>query len=377
MDISEADYIASLDLIQEAALEPAAWEKVLRQLARLTDCVAGALTLEYLHTGEGRPIVYFGFDNSHVQKTFVYNSPLNLPLNTVPRTKRGFNIANGDVVSTDEFWHTGFYNGRARLQDLSGPWTLVLHREESFYCPLTLVRPDGAGEASAKDRSVLKRLVPHLTRALRVSLQVESVRHRLFAMETTLTQIAVAVILLDRQLRVVFANSAGEKLLAVGSELTTVGSALVAGTAASNQQLQKAILEVAMQKRVAGVEISIERKQRRPLLATVLPVGFEDPFVSLVGNGACCAIFVSDPDFAQASRSSAFARLYGLTPTETRLLDSILSGVGLMQAAENTGIRVATARTHLMHIFSKTGTRRQGELINLVMVSTSPLLGRD
>jgi hypothetical protein len=49
LGISEADYIASLDLIQEAALEPAAWMKVLRQLARLTDCVAGGLTVDNPH----------------------------------------------------------------------------------------------------------------------------------------------------------------------------------------------------------------------------------------------------------------------------------------------------------------------------------------
>jgi DNA-binding CsgD family transcriptional regulator len=62
-----------------------------------------------------------------------------------------------------------------------------------------------------------------------------------------------------------------------------------------------------------------------------------------------------------------------LTPAESRLLDSILSGLGLAQAAEQIGVSLATARTHLQRIFDKTETSRQGELIHLVMSSTPPL----
>jgi DNA-binding CsgD family transcriptional regulator len=373
LDFSEADYLALLDLIQEAALEPAAWEKVLRQLARLTHCIAGGLTLENPHTGKGAPIVYFGFDVNHVEKTFAYYLPMNPLFKIAPQMKPGFIVTNGDVVPTYEFQRTEFYNGWARPQNLCSPLTLVLYREHSVYCPLTLVRPDGTGEASDHDRALLKRLAPHLIRAMRVSMQLESVRSRHFAMEATLARIAVAVLLLDRHMRVVFANPAGEELLASGTALTTVSGALAARASRSNQQLQKAILEVVGQKLAAGAEISIERERRRPLLATVLPIAPKNPFMLFLEDVACCAVFVSDPDSLQASRSSAFARIYGLTPAETRLLDSILSGAGLAQAAEEIGISLTTARTHLTHIFSKTGTGRQGELINLVMTSTPPL----
>src|ERR1700686_510632 len=67
MGVSEAEYLASLDLIHEAALKPTAWGKVLRQLAKLTNCTAGGLTVENPQTGEGAPLVYFGFDENHVE----------------------------------------------------------------------------------------------------------------------------------------------------------------------------------------------------------------------------------------------------------------------------------------------------------------------
>jgi DNA-binding CsgD family transcriptional regulator len=372
LDLSEADYFALLDLIQEAALEPATWEKVLRRLASLTDCVAGGLILENPHTGGGTPIVCFGFDDNHVEKTFACYLPMNPFFKIAPQMKSSFIVTNGDVVPTDEFQRTEFYDGWARPQNLCSPLTLVLYREDSVYCP-TLVRPDGTGEATDHDRALLKRLSPHLIRAMRVSMQVESVRRRNFAMEAMLARIAIGVLVLDRRMRVVFANPAGEELLASGTALTTIRGALAARASRSNQQLQKAILEVVGQKLAARAEIGIEREQGRPLLATVLPIAPETAFMQFLEDAGCCVVFVSDPDSVQPSRSSAFARIYGLTPAETRLLDSILSGAGLTQAAEEMGISLATARTHLTHVFSKTGTRRQGELINLVMTSTPPL----
>jgi DNA-binding CsgD family transcriptional regulator len=375
MGVSEAEYLASLDLIHEAALEPTAWGKVLRQLAKLTNCTAGGLTVENPQTGEGAPLVYFGFDENHVEKTFAYYLPMNPLFRIAPLMRPGFIVTNGDVVPTDEFRRTEFYDGWARPQQLCSPLTLVLHRDESVYCPLTLVRPDGTGEATADDRALLERLAPHLIRAMRVSMQLELARRGHFALEATLTRIAIAVLLLDRRKRVVFANPAAERLLASGGALTTLNGALAARAARSNQQLQKAILEVIGQKRGAGAELSIEREGGRPLLATVFPIAPASPFLPLLEGAACCAVFVSDPDSVQASRASAIAHTYGLTPAEARLLDLILSGAGTVEAARGLGVSLATARTHLAHIFSKTGTKRQGELINLVMTSTPPLWG--
>ncbi|MBY6242670.1 helix-turn-helix transcriptional regulator [Methylosinus sp. Sm6] len=255
--------------------------------------------------------------------------------------------------------------------------TLVLHRTESVYYPLTLVRPDGTGDATDADRALLARLAPHLTRAMRISLELDLARHQRGAMEQSLARIAIAVLLLDRRKRVVFANPAAEKLLASATALTLANGALAARAARSHRELQKAILEVIGREPGAGAEIGIEREDGRPLLATVLPIAPEGPFTPLAENAACCAIFVSDPDALQTSRSRAVAQNYGLTPAETRLLDSILSGAGLARAAEEMGVTVATAQTHLKRVFSKTGTGRQGQLINLVMTSAPPLWSRD
>jgi DNA-binding NarL/FixJ family response regulator len=48
-------------------------------------------------------------------------------------------------------------------------------------------------------------------------------------------------------------------------------------------------------------------------------------------------------------------------------------GLGVKEAAEVLGISEATARTHVQHIYDKTGTCKQTELVRLFMSSAPPV----
>ena len=61
---------------------------------------------------------------------------------------------------------------------------------------------------------------------------------------------------------------------------------------------------------------------------------------------------------------------FGLTRSEARLVQSLAGGSSLDEGARSLGISVNTARTHLKHIFHKTGAKRQSELIH--QVETGP-----
>ncbi len=60
---------------------------------------------------------------------------------------------------------------------------------------------------------------------------------------------------------------------------------------------------------------------------------------------------------------------FGLTRAEAILALEICKGDGREAAAQRCGISVSTAHTHLNRIFSKTGTRRQAELVHLLLTS--------
>jgi DNA-binding CsgD family transcriptional regulator len=64
--------------------------------------------------------------------------------------------------------------------------------------------------------------------------------------------------------------------------------------------------------------------------------------------------------------------LFGRTPAQAGLAREILQGDGVQAAAERLGISRATARTHLLEVFQKTGTSRQAELVRVILQHSLP-----
>jgi DNA-binding CsgD family transcriptional regulator len=65
---------------------------------------------------------------------------------------------------------------------------------------------------------------------------------------------------------------------------------------------------------------------------------------------------------------------FGLTPSEARLALHLITGETLRSAAAELHISYETARTQLKHIFSKTGTCRQAELVAVIVTAFPALL---
>ncbi len=69
----------------------------------------------------------------------------------------------------------------------------------------------------------------------------------------------------------------------------------------------------------------------------------------------------------------ALGQIYGLTPAEAEVVQLLAKGLPLDEIAADRGISLNTVRSHLKHVFSKTGTSRQGELLGLVMTDVGSI----
>jgi DNA-binding CsgD family transcriptional regulator len=83
------------------------------------------------------------------------------------------------------------------------------------------------------------------------------------------------------------------------------------------------------------------------------------------------AVLIMILDSAQPieATEAELRQLYGFTATEARLANHLMEGLALEDCCEAMGIRRTTARMHLRNIFAKTGVRRQGELVSLLLKS--------
>jgi DNA-binding CsgD family transcriptional regulator len=105
---------------------------------------------------------------------------------------------------------------------------------------------------------------------------------------------------------------------------------------------------------------------RRPLTALVTALRDRD---DLANSEAVIAVFVADPEHAPVLDLQLLRDWYDLTPAEARVAGLLASGLCLGEILKRLGIAANTARTHLKSIFGKTETRRQGELIRLLLSS--------
>jgi DNA-binding CsgD family transcriptional regulator len=96
--------------------------------------------------------------------------------------------------------------------------------------------------------------------------------------------------------------------------------------------------------------------------------------------GACysavAAVFVQKAGKDASAALSALAEQYGLTPAEQRVLAVLMEFGGVTDVANTLGLSPATVRTHLRHIFEKTGVRRQADLVKLMTSHPASILVR-
>jgi DNA-binding CsgD family transcriptional regulator len=84
-------------------------------------------------------------------------------------------------------------------------------------------------------------------------------------------------------------------------------------------------------------------------------------------------IYIRDAVGKSLASEVVTKQLFNLTKAETALAMELANGLSLEEAAENLNIRRNTARAHLRSIFSKTGVRRQTELVRILLNSVVAL----
>jgi len=167
---------------------------------------------------------------------------------------------------------------------------------------------------------------------------------------------------------IIFANTIARELIRRGIALQSTAGRLEATTAEATARLRALIKSDSGQSNRGGTAASTlalaRRADRQPLLAHVTAFGGHNGRPPR-GPRTAAAIVISDPERYAALRLEAFSSLYGLTAAETRVLQEIVGGQGLVKAAATLGISPTTARTHMQRIFGKTATKRQTELLCL------------
>ena len=363
--IGERGFATLIAAIYEAGADFRRWPEALRLLAHAYHA----------------PAVVFGGTSRRVEDVFIlapqvdpvvlerygayYHriNPIWRPILSIPV---GAVLTDTMIMPKREFARTEFFNDFLLPMDVGSMLGAVAHLEAGRQFSVVVQR---SREFEADDVRLYRRLAPHLQRAIQLNTKLARLDMQCAAFAELLDQLHQGTILVDAASRVFFANRAAENLMTLRGGLRLMKGILQAQSAQDTAKLHALIAACAERAREpeGGSTLVLRRgPDRSPITVSVLPLrSTSSTFFSL--SRPVVIVFATDPDRTQTQPAARMRLRFGLTAAETAFALEILKGDGIQACADRLGISRATARTHLSHIFQKTDTRRQAELVRVLM----------
>lgn len=362
-------------LAYDAAFDWSFWPIVLNRLADVLTATSGAAIVSYNSRTRRRGLLYPRSSPEYIRSFLGYWCPRcpilhygkNHPVATVMQPEM--------FVSREEYCRTEIFNEwfkPQRAEAMIGSKLLIEGPVSMF---LALMRPYSNGDFEETEIRLFASVIPHLQRAVQLQLRLAGLEGPAEGSAAILSRLPQGVLLVDAEARVLFANAAAENLLRASNGVFLGSDGLRTKSPGETRHLRKTIADCADPSSEiggAGGRLRLSREDRAPLIVLVIPQRSRLDWIDVVRPRAI--LFITDPEQTTAARGQNLREDFGLTPAEAAVAVEILKADGLKAAANRLGISLATAHTHLAHVFDKTGTRRQAELVRLILQSL-PAIG--
>ncbi|MGY5775082.1 helix-turn-helix transcriptional regulator [Rhizobium sp. LEGMi135b] len=361
--------------IYDCALDPSLWEQTLAQVAQLLACEKAILSLNELQRNRILIKKSVGWDpywlaerakhlpeiHGRLSPWLLCHSDLDTPY-----------IASREIPS-GELGASRYVQNCLRPQGIVDVAHFFLISTSAYFSEVVLCWQEPHGIMSDREIEIGMLLLPHLRRAVTISNVLDIRTVECARMTETLDALPQGVVLTNDRGTILHANRSAVQILKNGSPIGISKGALHAKSRAANDELSQAIALAARDESAigkTGIAICLTEADIRPVFAHVLPMA-GGQLRSQLQPAAIAAVFIDAPPDEQNS-AVALATAFRLTAAETRLLAQLVVGYTLSEAAIELGIAKTTAKTHLTHIFMKTGVSRQADLMRLAMQAAAP-----
>jgi DNA-binding CsgD family transcriptional regulator len=210
-------------------------------------------------------------------------------------------------------------------------------------------------------------LIPHLQQALRTQDHLLELGAKSAGDITgVIDVIRHGIVIVGTKRAVVHLNSAALRILTSGDGLCIRSGIMEATCTSTNTELQCSIAGACAEPQKGcrgGASFACGRPSgKRPYVVHVLPLtAAEDP------SAATALVMIIDPEQDAEPPKMLMRRLFGLTNAEAEVALRVVHGDALNPISADLAVSMATIKTHMNHIFAKTNTHRQAELVRLLL----------
>lgn len=373
-----------IELCYESALEPTRWSEFLRTLS----AAYGHLPATMGFTRPGDPLAgtvhLVGLDERYAAR-FGEHFLGGLPWSTrfAHDSGKDFGVLGRYFDPNLDLSASGFYQSWMKPQGLAPVWPIGASlRLDGLGVVgwISIYKPEGGAPFSDDDVAFGNEIFPHVQRAMLVHSRLLSARRERMALAEVMDRLPTGVVLLDPRRQPVSTNRAADLILAMADGVAMGASGPYATDPRENHALQKLLsssLAPDPGKEIeAGGFIAVTRPSGRRAYAVMVTPLLAAPPDSTSGD-AVVSLWIADPESGRVSATEVLENLYQLTTAEAELVQLLSQGFSVEEAAQQRGVTVNTTRSQLKQVFSKTDTRRQGELMRLVLTGVASMRDTD
>lgn len=219
------------------------------------------------------------------------------------------------------------------------------------------------------DEAKLKRLIPHLGRALILMDEIQFQRRRAETSMQAMEATSMAVIGLNAAGQVLHSNRCAERLLREARVVRVRHGILACADSALDNRLNDALDQC----RESPAPITLllvdrQRPQDRYSLTLTRSATGGSTLIPSEWSGAYRGLLclISPLNQKRMATAKQLMALFGLSRAEASLARAVASGQTLECYAQNADLAMSTVRTQLRAVLSKTNVSRQAELVRLI-----------
>ncbi|MDZ4790345.1 MAG: helix-turn-helix transcriptional regulator [Hyphomicrobiales bacterium] len=374
-EYKDSEYLSRLiSRIYDASLDRKLWKGVVEECCLFIGGPAG--NLFFCKDSAQNPEAFFawGTDNafqSLYNQKYTKMNPI-FPVTTFYAA--GTVVSQSDILPHADMRQTRFHQEWLQPQGITDALFGIIQKSPTGSSLLAVRRYDGDPPVDARMRRRMALVLPHLQRAGRIGAARQFQDTKNAALTDTLAGLATAVFLVRADAKIVFANAAAQTMLSEMRVVRGYHSLLTAVCPDANVVLRHTFAAAALGDGAASGAIAapIVTKDGERWIAHVLPLqsGARRDGADVY---AVAAVFVRKVAVDTPRALEGMSKLYRLTAGELRVLQALGEGCSVAAAADMLGVTESTVKTHLRHLFEKTGVNRQADLIKLLAGADSPI----
>jgi DNA-binding CsgD family transcriptional regulator len=317
----------------------------------------------------------WGYDPDYLQLYLERYAQINPLIPSSWLASVGDVVSAADLMPYEEFQQTAMYREWGVPQGYIDAAQVMLEKTATATAVFQVIRHERNGRVDDELRRRMTLLMPHFRRAVLIGKVIDLHKVEAAAFADTLDGLAAGMFIVDSDARIVHANVRGRAMLAENDVLRGLAGKL----SVTDPQAEEALHDIFRMAKggdaaigARGITVPLSSRDGEHFVAHALPLTSGARRRVGMSYSAVVAFFVRKAELALPSPIEAMAARYRLTPAELRVLMAIIQVGGVPEVAPVLGISETTVKTHLQHIFEKTDTNRQADLVKLVAGFMSP-----